>query len=92
MVLGPDLLGWRLTEARVWAMLRDEEALQARHTHKEEGEDLLVHRYVPRLARVSSPKCCASRCASSSVCLSRPRFPILHFCGTESDKAILVRM
>lgn len=34
MVLGPDLVGWRLTEARVWAMLRDEEALQARgHTH-----------------------------------------------------------
>lgn len=30
MVLGPDLLGWKLTEARVWAMLRDEEALQAR--------------------------------------------------------------
>lgn len=30
MVLGPDLVGWKLTEARVWAMLRDEEALQAR--------------------------------------------------------------
>ncbi|CAM9458952.1 unnamed protein product, partial [Pylaiella littoralis] len=28
MVLGPDLVGWKLTEARVWAMLRDEEALQ----------------------------------------------------------------
>lgn len=29
MVLGPDLVSWKLTEARVWAMLRDEEALQA---------------------------------------------------------------
>lgn len=28
MVLGPDLVGWRMTEARLWAMLRDEEALQ----------------------------------------------------------------
>ncbi|CAM9598948.1 unnamed protein product, partial [Ectocarpus sp. 13 AM-2016] len=32
MVLGPDLVGWKLSEARVWAMLRDEDALQARHT------------------------------------------------------------
>ena len=32
MVLGPDLVGWKLTEARVWAMLRDEEALQARRS------------------------------------------------------------
>lgn len=32
MVLGPDLAGWKLSEARVWAMLRDEDALQARHT------------------------------------------------------------
>ncbi|CAM9250646.1 unnamed protein product [Scytosiphon promiscuus] len=31
MVLGPDLMGWKLTEARVWAMLRDEDSLQARH-------------------------------------------------------------
>lgn len=31
MVLGPDLVGWKLTEARVWAMLRDEDSLQARH-------------------------------------------------------------
>lgn len=29
MVLGPDLVGWKLTEARLWAMLREEEALQA---------------------------------------------------------------
>lgn len=33
MVLGPDLVGWKLTEARVWAMLRDEEALQVEHAH-----------------------------------------------------------
>lgn len=31
MILGPDLLGWKLTEARVWAMLRDEESLQVCH-------------------------------------------------------------
>lgn len=30
MILGPDLIGWRLTEARLWAMLRDEEALQVK--------------------------------------------------------------
>lgn len=29
LVLGPDLVGWKLTEARLWAMLRAEEALQA---------------------------------------------------------------
>lgn len=42
MVLGPDLVGWKLSEARVWAMLRDEEALQARHTlpHTREHADM----------------------------------------------------
>lgn len=30
MVIGPDLSGWKLTEARLWAMLRDEESIQAR--------------------------------------------------------------
>ena len=29
MVIGPDLTSWKLTEARLWAMLRDEESLQA---------------------------------------------------------------
>ncbi|CAM9133566.1 unnamed protein product, partial [Hapterophycus canaliculatus] len=35
MVLGPDLVGWKLTEARIWAMLRDEDSLQARQDWKE---------------------------------------------------------
>ncbi|CAM9290601.1 unnamed protein product, partial [Discosporangium mesarthrocarpum] len=55
MVLGADLRGWRMTEARLWAMLRDEAALQDWKDNSLSLAEIKKTRLVIRAVGRSSP-------------------------------------